>query len=171
MNLTIDDGRHFLNRAPRQYDTIILDAFVGDSSPSHLMTREAFAAMHAALRPNGTLVINSFGDIRPGEDYYTASLCKTLGAVFKTVKIHAAKDDGNIFFVASDQPQLTFLHQPNLTTVHPQLVQVVAKAIRRTVETDSRQGRVLTDDFNPVEYYDARNRERLRRELATSAVR
>ena len=48
INLTIDDGRHFLNRILRQYDTIILDAFVGDSSPSHLMTREAFSAMRAA---------------------------------------------------------------------------------------------------------------------------
>jgi hypothetical protein len=27
---------------------------------------------------------------------------------------------------------------------------------------------VLTDDFNPVEFYDARNREKLRRQLALS---
>jgi len=170
VNLTIDDGRHFLNRAPRQYDTIILDAFVGDSSPSHLMTREAFAAMHSALRPNGTLVINSFGDLRADNDYYTASLYKTLSAVFKSVKIHAARDDGNIFFVASDQPQLVTLHQPDLTTVHPELVETVTRAIQRTVETDPRHGRVLTDDFNPVEFYDAQNRERLRRELVASTI-
>ena len=171
MNLSIDDGRHFLNRVPRQYDTIILDAFVGDSSPSHLMTREAFAAMRLALRPHGTLVINSFGDLRPDNDYYTASLYKTLSSVFKTVKIHAAEDDGNIFFVASDQPQLAFLHQPDLTAVHPDVLETVTKAIGRTVETDSRHGRVLTDDFNPVEYYDARNRERLRRELVAWITR
>lgn len=170
MNLSIDDGRHFLNRPPRQYDTIILDAFVGDSSPSHLMTREAFTAMRAALRPNGTLVINSFGDLRPGDDYYTASLYKTLGAVFKTVRIHAARDEGNIYFVASDQVQLTFLHQPDVATVHPEVAEIVTKAIHRTVEVDSRQGRVLTDDFNPVEYYDAANRERLRRELVASVI-
>lgn len=171
INLSIDDGRHLLHRTPRQYDTIILDAFVGDSSPSHLMTREAFTAMRAALRPNGTLVINSFGDLRPGNDYYTASLYKTLSAVFKSVKIHAARDDGNVFFVASDQAQLTFLHQPDLATVHPEVAEAVTKAIYRTVEVDSRHGRVLTDDFNPVEYYDAQNRERLRRQLVASAIR
>lgn len=171
VNLSIDDGRHFLNRVPRQYDTIILDAFVGDSSPSHLMTREAFTAMRTALRPNGTLIINSFGDLRPNNDYYTASLYKTLSAVFKSVKIHAARDDGNIYFVASDQPQLTFLHQPDLSTVHPEPRETVTKAIHRTVEVDSRHGRVLTDDFNPVEYYDAQNREHLRRELVSSAIR
>ena len=41
--------------------------------------------------------------------------------------------------------------------------------LRRTVEaiyatrvaTDPNHGRVLTDDFNPVEFYDAANREQL----------
>ena len=32
-------------------------------------------------------------------------------------------------------------------------------------------GRVLTDDFNPVEFYDVRNRERIRRDLAVSMKR
>ena len=46
----LGDGRHFLNRAPRQYDVVILDAFIGDSFPSHLMTRETFAAVKQVLR-------------------------------------------------------------------------------------------------------------------------
>lgn len=169
--LTIDDGRHFLNRAPRQYDTIILDAFVGDSSPSHLMTREAFQAMRAALRPGGTLVINSFGDLRPGQAYYTASLYKTLSAVFKSVKTHAAGDDGNVYFVASDAPTLSFLREPDLTAVHPEVIDTVRAAMARVVQVDLREGRVLTDDFNPVEFYDAQNRERLRRLLVASVSR
>ena len=51
LNLTIDDGRHFLNRCRKQYDVVVLDAFLGDSSPSHLMTREAFASIRRVLRP------------------------------------------------------------------------------------------------------------------------
>ena len=42
VHLSIDDGRHFSQPRAASYDTIILDAFVGDSSPSHLMTLEAF---------------------------------------------------------------------------------------------------------------------------------
>ncbi len=42
IHLMIDNGRHFLNRCPKRYDAIILDAFLGDSSPSHLMSRQAF---------------------------------------------------------------------------------------------------------------------------------
>jgi hypothetical protein len=36
-------------------------------------------------------------------------------------------------------------------------------------DTVPDHGRVLTDDFNPVEFYDARNREEIRRKLALSA--
>jgi len=35
-------------------------------------------------------------------------------------------------------------------------------------ETLPESGRVLTDDFNPVEFYDAPNRERTRRSLAAA---
>jgi hypothetical protein len=35
--------------------------------------------------------------------------------------------------------------------------------------TLATHGRVLTDDYNPVEFYDARNREELRRRLALNA--
>jgi spermidine synthase len=49
---------------------IILDAFLGDSSPSHLMTKEAFESMRNLLKPGGVLVINSFGDLESGRDFF-----------------------------------------------------------------------------------------------------
>src|SRR3974390_2073634 len=82
LHLTIDDGRHFLNRCRRQYDVVVLDAFLGDSCPSHLMTREAFTSIRRVLRPGGTLVINMFGNLEYAHDFFTASLHKTLKAVF-----------------------------------------------------------------------------------------
>ena len=168
VNVTIDDGRHYLNRCRKKYDTVILDAFLGDSSPSYLMTREAFSAMRSVLRPGGTLVINTFGNLEFGHDYYTASLKKTLRVVFKSVKIHTADPTGNIFFVASDRPELTFLHKPAQTNVFPGVAREVQTAFEEVVQTDLADGRVLTDDFNPIEFYDAANRERIRRLLASS---
>jgi hypothetical protein len=35
-----------------------------------------------------------------------------------------------------------------------------------SVRTDPGSGRILTDDYNPVEYFDARNREEVRKRLA-----
>src|SRR6267378_5002039 len=112
--VVIGDGRDFVNRTTNRYDTILLDAFLGDSSPSHLMTREAFDSMRRVLNPGGTLVINSFVGFRAGRDFFGASLDKTLRAVFKSVRIHAANPEeiNNVFFVASDQTELHILALP-----------------------------------------------------------
>ena len=86
--LVVGDGRYFLNRSREQYDAIVMDAFLGDSSPAHLMTVEAFESMRHRLRQGGVLVMNTFGRglETPGEveptalvfdrpdDFYTGSL-------------------------------------------------------------------------------------------------
>jgi len=41
----------------------------------------------------------------------------------------------------------------------------------RLVDTPPEDGIVLTDDYNPAEFYDAWNRENLRRNLAKAAKR
>jgi len=169
-NVVIGDGRHFVNRATNGYDTILLDAFLGDSSPSHLMTREAFDSMRRLLKPGGTLVINSFVGFRSGKDFFGASLAKTLNAVFKSVRIHALNPEGvgNVFFVASDRPELGIVARPDVEQVHPDYREVVKAALDSLAEANPRDGIVLTDDYNPVEFYDAANREVIRRDLARS---
>ena len=165
LHIHFGDGRYFVSRCKKQYDTLILDAFLGDSSPSHLLTREAFASMRRLLRTDGTLVINIFGAYRGEDVFFTASLAKTLGAVFKSVRIHQA-GTGNTFLVASDQPTLQLRHKPDLDSVHPFVRQLVAQAFASVASVSLDRGIVLTDDYNPVEFYDARNRELLRRQLA-----
>ena len=169
-NLTIGDGRWFLNRTRSKYDAVILDAFVGDGTPSHLMSREAFEAVRRVLKPDGALVINTFVDFDSPGDYMGASLYKTLSMVFPSVRIHGARG-ANTLFVASLRSPLTILHEPDYSRVHPDAVHEVRSAFARTLEPDLGTGIVLTDDFNPVEYYDAGNREKLRRMLATSMRR
>ena len=164
LHITLDDGRHFLNRCKRQYDVVVLDAFLGDSSPSHLLTREAFAAIEKVLRPSGTLVINTFGDLAPGRDFFTASLDKTLKAVFAGVRIHDCAN-GGIFFVATHRPNPAFAHRPEANDVHPEAQRATDAGFADIVQTVPGHGRVLTDDYNPVEFYDARNREEIRRRL------
>jgi len=168
VSLTIGDGRHFLNRSKRQYDAVILDAFVGDSFPSHLMTRETFVAVKRLLRPNGCLLVHSFGDIKPGQDYLLGSLNKTLATVFSRLRVHTT-GQGAFFFVAgdglADHPTKPFVPQ----TIHPEAQDEVLTAFASTVDALPDTGIVLTDDFNPADYYDAQNREMLRRRLALSA--
>lgn len=168
--LTIGDGRWFINRTKKKYDTVILDAFIGDGSPSHLMSREAFEAVRGILKPQGTLVINTFVDFDSPGDYVGASLYKTLSSVFPSVIVHGAPK-ANTLFVASLRSALTVLHEPDFTRVHPEAFADVKAAFARTWGPDLTRGIVLTDDFNPVEYYDAGNRERLRKLLAMAMHR
>jgi len=170
LRLTIDDGRHFLNKCPNKYDAVILDAFLGDSSPSHLLTREAFDSIRRVLRPGGVLVINLFGNLEPGKDFLAASLDKTLKSVFPGVRIHA-NGSGNMFFVATDRPEPEFVRPPNLEVLHPDVASDAKEAYNDVVQAVPEDGRVLTDDFNPAEFFDAHNREQVRRHLAEAARR
>jgi len=165
--LVIGDGRQFLNTSTGRYDAVILDAFSGDSSPSHLMTREAFAAISRALNPDGVLVMNSFADVDPANEFVAASLARTLKSVFPSLRIHGIRG-GNTLFVASPRAELAFLHPPLFTDVHPDALDEVRSAFGTQWEPDPGHGIVLTDDHNPIEFYDAANRERYRRSLALS---
>ncbi len=167
VELTLDDGRHLLNTSKSLYDVVVLDAFLGDSSPSHLMSREAFESMRARLNPDGVLVINCFGDLKPGHDYFVGSLNKTLGAVFTSVKLHASQR-GGMFFVASNQPALVRAPRTDFSNVHVYVRDEVRYTYSHEVSVDSAVGIVLTDDYNPVEFFDANNREELRKILAFS---
>jgi spermidine synthase len=168
LGLTINDGRHFLNRStPARYDVVVLDAFLGDSSPSHLMTREAFASIRRVLRPGGTLVINAFCHLEPGRDYFTTALHATLSTVFPGVRLHAS--GGQVYFVATDRADPEFLHAPDLTPVHPQLRAAVQEAYAARATITSTPDQVLTDDFNPAEFYDAANRVEARRQMVMGA--
>ncbi len=165
VNVHIGDGRHFLQASKKQYDVILLDAFLGDSSPAHLMTRECFESMVPRLNPDGVLVINSFGYFKEGEDFFVTSLSKTLKTVFESVQIHDGTR-GNVFFVAANKPLPPRPPQQDFAHVHPLVRNPVIDAYRNVITANPDRGIVLTDDYNPVEFYDAAVREGIRKNLA-----
>ncbi|MBX3667755.1 MAG: fused MFS/spermidine synthase [Rhodocyclaceae bacterium] len=63
------DARLMLERdLPQAFDTLIVDAFSGDSVPAHLLTREAFALYAAHLAPGGVIAVhvsNKYVDLAP----------------------------------------------------------------------------------------------------------
>jgi len=168
LRITVGDGRHYLAVTTNRYDTIILDAFLGESVPSHLMSREALTVMKQRLRPDGTLVMNTFGDTTLGRDYFLASLYRTLRVVFREVRVHAM-GNGNVFFLAGDREGLSALRPPDLSGVPGGLLGQVRGTYDTLMDLEGRKGDVLTDDFNPMDFYDAVNREKFRRMLALNA--
>jgi len=63
------DGRLALESEPhRGFDILVVDAFSGDSIPTHLLTREAFALYFSSLKPDGALAVhisNRYLDLAP----------------------------------------------------------------------------------------------------------
>jgi len=56
LNFYFGDGRKMLEQNPEQkYDLLTADAFVGDTIPSHLITREALSIYRNHLTPEGML--------------------------------------------------------------------------------------------------------------------
>jgi hypothetical protein len=59
VRVVLGDARRSLRDAPAQgYGLIVLDAFSGDSIPTHLLTREALALYLSKLAPHGILVFH-----------------------------------------------------------------------------------------------------------------
>jgi spermidine synthase len=69
VSVALGDGRLALEREARQgYDVLVVDAFSSDAIPTHLLTREAFAAYLRHLAEGGVLVVhitNRYVDLKP----------------------------------------------------------------------------------------------------------
>lgn len=68
-SVVLGDGRLSLEReAPQRFDVLAIDAFLSDSIPLHLLTREAFALYWHHLKPGGVLAVhvsNRFVELAP----------------------------------------------------------------------------------------------------------
>ena len=69
LEFVLGDARLTLEReAPQQYDLLVVDAFSGDSVPTHLLTKEAFGIYLKHLKAGGVIAIhitNRYYDLQP----------------------------------------------------------------------------------------------------------
>ena len=142
----IADGRAFLERDRALYDFVCMDAFLGEDVPGQLYTREAFAAMRRRLAPGGLLAIN-YTSLPEGED--ARSVARTLRAAFPHVRVFtdgsAATDLASTVLVASASPIVL----AGTEAAGPGVQRFLANEARAAASG----GRVLTDDYNPINVY------------------
>ncbi|MCZ8340613.1 MAG: fused MFS/spermidine synthase [Burkholderiaceae bacterium] len=89
----LGDGRLMLEREPdQQFDVLAMDAFSGDSVPTHLVTVEAIRVYLRHMRPDGYLVFNitnHYLDLRP----VMAAAAAALGKVALAYEVTSVADD------------------------------------------------------------------------------
>jgi predicted membrane-bound spermidine synthase len=107
IDVIIDDGRHFLNSTHKEYALIIMDAFLGENAPWHLLTKECFTTIHSKLEADGVLIIEFYGHIRGDMGRPARSVLATLkDAGFMVQIIGTRKEeapDRNLIFIASKE--------------------------------------------------------------------
>jgi len=89
----LGDGRLMLEREPdQQFDVLAMDAFSGDSVPTHLATIEAIKVYLRHMRPDGYLIFNitnHYLDLRP----VMAAAAAELGKVALAYQVTEVADD------------------------------------------------------------------------------
>lgn len=165
LHLIAQDGRLFLSRARDRYDIIILDAYLIDTIPFHLATREFLETARAHLTPGGIVASNVIGALASPRSGFFRALYKTYRAVFPTVYVFPVDWERfgspgtlrNIILVATEQPVLPrsavlaaaarARATPGVTL--PRYGEIARDLYEADIPTDDVP--ILTDDFAPVE--------------------
>jgi len=152
------DGRVFLNRHSEPYDLIVVDAFTGSYIPFHLMTKEFYRLLRDRLTPHGVAAFN----IIPGTKLYDSNL-RTLKSVFDRLDLYQSNDEAAggrsvIVMAPRDPADAEGLKEKAVATQERYKFKFdVAKlATDWRIELPKEiKGDELTDDFAPVNVYDA----------------
>ena len=146
-DVEIKDGRVWLSHSDEKFDVILIDAYRGPFVPFHLLTKEFYALVKSRLNPGGVVVQN----IEPSTMLFDSATA-TLNSVFPAVDFYDGVE--NVVAVGYDGPPLK---QADLLAraakaqqrynLRYNLRSMVAE--RRVLKRPI--GKVMTDDFAPVE--------------------
>ena len=165
MRLAATDGRLFVDRAASRYDVIILDAFLIDTIPFHLATREFFATARAHLTPGGVLASNVIGALDGPRSGFFRAVYKTFRDVFPAVYVFpvdwtrydSAESLRNIIVVATDGPVRSRAEVlAAAAAARARLGVTIDRFLEAAGDLDAAPPRtddvpVLTDDYAPVD--------------------
>lgn len=171
-DVVISDARHYFITTNKKYDYVVLDVATGDTTPGHILSFEAMTLVKSHLTDRGIVAINLAGSLKK-EMLMTASVIRTLEKVFTTVEVYPAFSPtegpgwGNLEIVAYQQPPVPFkpegLHQ---FPVHRLAKEGVNRFIGKSFHLpDTAEALVLSDNYNPLDFYDIWLKENLRKAI------
>jgi predicted membrane-bound spermidine synthase len=160
-HLIESDGRVFLNRHTEPYDLIMADAFTGSYIPFHMMTNEFYQLVRDRLAPHGVAAIN----IIPSEKLYDSNV-RTLKLAFDNLDFFNSGErvlsESNVIVLGRLDPftEVEALQKAVAAQERYKFRFDVSQLVtaRRIAVPKAPTGEVLTDDFAPVDVYDAYGR-------------
>jgi spermidine synthase len=168
----VEDGRMNLRRSSRQYDLIVVDAYIegryGPSIPQHLATKEFFELTSRHLTTNGVLAYNVMGTPSNWHAEIVGAMYRTLKSVFPQVYLFPARTSMNVVLVATRaqiHAELPALRQRASLLTQAQRITLPGFAERlqqmqAQAPASAARSPVLTDDYAPVEGLAAMGQQR-----------
>jgi len=148
INKIVADGRNFLRNSGGNYDAIFIDAFNGSTPVLHLYVKEMFELAKEKMAPDGVLALNIFGFNRGEGSEVLTSIYKTLGSVFDDVYVSPIGD-------ANDEERYFYSYVPFASASE-------LDRIGRVFEPEvTASTSIITDDYNPLEYFSLPGSEEL----------
>jgi len=148
------DGRVFLNRNPATYDLILVDAFHGGYVPFHLLTKEFYTLIKQRLAQGGAVAFNVHDSTK-----LFASTLLTLHSVFASVHLYPTRLGETIAVATAEPAPDEATLAARATALQEQFVLRFRLPDQLTARNDTSKttqtGELLTDDFAPVNLYDA----------------
>ena len=158
LRVEVGDARLLMRRLPAgSYDLVLGDAFGDLAVPWHLTTREFLAEVHRLLRPGGVYLLNLID--HPPLRFARAEVA-TLAEVFGHVAVVApparleGRAGGNFVVAASDRA----FDAGRLDSLIRARSGEEEAAVGAAATRFAGDGRVLTDDYAPVDQWLARTR-------------
>jgi spermidine synthase len=146
--IAVSDGRSYMLKAKEKWNVIMIDAYRGPFVPFHLLTEEFFKVVQSKLKPGGVVVQN----IEPTTMMFDSAIA-TIQKVFANVEVYDA--GGNVVAVAYDGPRQTpaqlSARADALQKEHRFVYELPILLAERRLVTRAVKGKVLSDDFAPVE--------------------
>ncbi len=165
LTVTARDGRLHLRLASAPHDIILTDAYLIDTIPFHLATREFFELAKARLAPGGLVASNIIGALGGPDSRLFRAIYKTFRQVFKTVYVFpvdfgqygSVESLRNIIVIATDEPALPAAEirrraqalVDRKTVTVERFLAASADLYAAPIPTDDVP--MLTDDFAPID--------------------
>ena len=149
VQVTVADGRSWLDASDETYDVIMVDAYQDITIPFQMSSIEFFSSVKEHLNPGGVMVVNmNMKSDDPGS--INEALSDTISAVFDEVATVTVPNTTNRELFAGDKGIQANLAAA-LKSIRNGELRGMMQTVSENLETYAAGDNILTDDKAPVE--------------------
>ena len=149
VEVTVADGRSWLDASDQKYDVIMVDAYQDITIPFQMSSVEFFTIVKEHLNPGGVMVVNmNMHSDDPGS--INEALSDTISSVFDEVATVTVPNNTNKELFAGEAGMLEKLEK-EVPQIKNGELRMMMRTVQENLEVYEAGDNILTDDKAPVE--------------------